>query len=124
MEVIHIIERKDTPQIILNKATEEFEISKKSFPEDAIAFYAPILEWLNKYAQHPNSKTVFTFKMDYFNTASSKQIYKILSVLKIVSKTAQVEINWHYNKLDRDMLSSGERYSKLIADLKFNFLSY
>ena len=78
MHTINIAEREDTPRILLDAAKGQFEISKKCFPEDAIAFYAPIIEWLNKYSKTPNPATVFSFRMDYFNTATSKQIYKIL----------------------------------------------
>ena len=124
MDAINIIEKEDTPRIILNSEKGQFEISKKSFPEDAITFYAPILVWLNSYAQNPNPATVFSFRMDYFNTASSKQIYKILIVLENISKFSPVEISWNYNKHDTDMLSSGERYSKLIPNLKFKFVGY
>ena len=80
MDKLNITESEDTPQIILDAESGKLEISKKSFPEDAIAFYAPVFEWLRKYAQHPNAATTFSFKMEYFNTASSKQIYKILSL--------------------------------------------
>ena len=124
MEIINIKETEDTPKIILDGLREQFEISKKSFPEDAISFYAPIFDWLNKYTQAPNAKTAFSFRMDYFNTASSKQIYKILSILDNISKNNEVEIQWNYNKHDTDMLSSGERYSKLIVNLKFNFIGF
>ena len=95
MEIINIKETEDTPKIILDALREQFEISKKSFPEDAISFYAPIFDWLNKYTHAPNAKTAFSFRMDYFNTASSKQIYKILSLLASLSKTSEVEIFWY-----------------------------
>lgn len=42
----------------------------------------PILEWLNPYAKDPLPETELTFKFTYFNTASSKLILDILTVLE------------------------------------------
>ncbi|HRD40940.1 MAG TPA: SiaC family regulatory phosphoprotein, partial [Bacteroidia bacterium] len=53
------------------------------------------------------------FKLEYFNTSSSKQIFKIISLLKELSKTNSVAIKWYFDKGDKDMQLSGERFSKL-----------
>ena len=56
---------------VMDKEKNIFEISGKSLPEDVVDFYQPLLDWLNKYRSTPNPKTEFTFKLMYFNTASS-----------------------------------------------------
>ena len=78
METIKILGTDDTPHVILDPDNEIFEISGRSLPEDVTAFYEPVLTWLDEYAQNPNSKTVFTFRLVYFNTASSKLLLDIL----------------------------------------------
>ena len=72
METIKIQGTEDTPKVILDKENELMEISGRSLPEDVTAFYEPILNWLNEYSESPNKKTIFNFKLVYFNTASSK----------------------------------------------------
>ncbi len=123
MEPLLIQTTEDTPEIILNSTEENFLISERSLPENAIEFYEPIINWINNYIQNPNNKTLFNFKLEYFNTASAKQIAKILLLLEKLSKTKDVLICWHYNKEDTDMYASGTRFSKLI-NIPFKFIEY
>ena len=82
MEVIKIIGTDDTPNVTLDPENEIFEISGRSLPEDVAAFYEPILDWIDLYAEEALAKTVFNFKLVYFNTASSKLILDILLKLE------------------------------------------
>jgi len=123
MEKLYIEATDDTPGINFNPDENTFIISDRSLPENAIEFYLPIFEWLDKYCSNPNNQTAFDFKLDYFNTASAKQIAKILLVLKKLSENNDVAINWHYKEEDNDMLASGLRYSKLI-NINFEFIKY
>ena len=69
---------------------------------------------MNNYKNEPNELTQFTFKLDYFNTASAKQITKILLLLEELAKKNIVNVKWYYQKDDLDMKSSGDRFAKLI----------
>lgn len=121
METLKIEPTSDTPKVILDAGAGIFEISDRCFPEDATSFFTPIVEWIKTYVQSPNTSTRFDFKLEYYNTASSKQLFKIFVVLQELSKRSEVIINWYYSKADTDMLSSGERYSKLL-NLPFNMV--
>ena len=123
LEKLIIESTEDTPKVIFDSENKLFQISERSLPENAIGFYEPLLNWLNQYANSPFDLTVFEFKLEYFNTASAKQIAKLLLVLENIGKKTNVVINWYYKKEDSDMLSSGTRFSKLI-DLNFNFAEY
>ena len=74
MEILNLEGTEDTPKIILDKKNGIFEISGRSLPEDSAEFYRPVLEWIGGYAKEPNGSTEFVFKLEYFNTASSKLI--------------------------------------------------
>jgi hypothetical protein len=121
MEVINIEKTKDTPKIILDKDNSIFEISERSLPENAIDFYKPVIDWFTEYSKNPNHETVVNFKLEYFNTASAKQIAKILLLLQNIAKNNNVLIKWHYQKDDLDMKASGVRYSKLVK-VNFEFI--
>ncbi len=110
---IRIAATEDTPEVVLDDKAGTFKISGRSLPEDAFWFYNPIVEWLMDYSKSPLESTEFHFKLEYFNTASAKQIFKIANILSAVSKSKSVNIKWHYDNGDKDMLSSGERFSKL-----------
>src|SRR5687767_13976738 len=104
---------EDVPSIKLDAASGLFEITGRSLPEDATGFYVPVIQWMLGYSRSPNPETTFIFRLEYFNTSSAKQLFKIMNILQEISKEKPVKIKWHYDKGDNDMLSSGERYSRL-----------
>ena len=124
MEVIKIIGTDDTPSVTLDAQNEIFEISGRSLPEDVAAFYEPILDWLDRYAETPNEKTVFDFKLEYFNTASSKLLLDILLKLEdMVEDGKDVLVKWHFPDDDEDMEEAGEEYADIV-DIPFEQVSY
>ena len=104
----------DTPSVILDADRGIFEISQMSLPEDAVDFYTPILAWLRDYAKDPNPETVFNMKLEYFNTASSKQLIQILLLLQDMKDKSNVLVKWYYKEIDEDMLSLGEEYKQIM----------
>ena len=120
-----IIQAKDntTPGVTLDSVKGIFDISGWSHPEDAIAFYAPVFEWLNRYAESPAKEMVFNFRFEYFNTSSSKQIFRLISLLEEIAKKCKVKVQWHHDADDSDMLSAGERFAKM-STLPFEYISH
>lgn len=115
MESIKITATEDTPGIHFDADNDIFEISGRSLPEDVSRFYKPILDWLDEYAQSPNDKTVFDFKLSYFNTASSKIILDILMKLEGIHNDGNdITIRWHYPTDDEDMMEAGEEYADIV----------
>ena len=124
METIKIMGTDDTNTVILDSDNDIFEISGRSLPEDVTAFYEPILNWLDDYANSPNPKTVFTFKLVYFNTASSKLLLDILMKLEQMHEDGkEVLIRWFYPEDDEDMQEAGEEYADIV-DIPFEQVSY
>ena len=124
METIKIQGTEDTPKIILDSENEIMEISGRSLPEDVSAFYEPVLNWLNEYAENPNKKTIFNFKLTYFNTASSKLLLDILMKLEEMHENGNdVLIRWHYPEDDEDMEEAGEEYADIV-DVPFEQVGY
>jgi hypothetical protein len=124
METIKIQGTEDTPKIILDAENEIMEISGRSLPEDVSSFYEPVLNWLNEYAENPNKKTVFNFKLTYFNTASSKLLLDILMKLEEMHEKGQdVLIRWHFPEDDEDMAEAGEEYADIV-DVPFEQVAY
>jgi hypothetical protein len=124
MEPIYITETYDCPGITLDQENNLFMISGRSLPEDVYAFYEPIISWMTGYAEQPNPETIFTFKFIYFNTASSKIILDILTLMEeMKEKGYKVLAQWHYLKDDEDMQEAGEEYSEMV-DVPFELIEY
>lgn len=124
MDSLIIKEMDDSPQVSFSHQNGKLEISGKSLPEDVSAFYRPIIDWLNNYAQKPQPETELTFKLTYFNTASSKLILDILTVLEKMKEDGKnVLVNWYYPEYDEDMRDAGVEYSEMV-DVPFKHFSY
>lgn len=124
MEVIEIQPTDETPKVVLNAEGNVFEFSGKSLPEDVTSFFNPLLEWLEQYAEHPNSMTKFVFRLDYFNTASSKMILDILLKLEEMKEAGhEVLVSWQYREEDEDMQEAGEEYAEIV-EVPFELKSY
>lgn len=126
LQPIKIQGTDDTPKVILDPNPNDpiFEISGRSLPEDVVAFYEPILEWFDDYAQKPLDKTVFDFKLEYFNTASSKLLLDVLLKLEdMFDDENDVLVRWHYPEDDEDMEEAGEEYADIV-EVPFKQVSY
>ena len=123
MKQLFIEETADTPKVQLDKEEKYFEISGLSLPEDAIEFYKPIIMWLEEYSKTPNDETIFNLKLEYFNTASSKQIIQLLLFLEKLNSKSKVKIRWHYKDIDEDMHDLGEEYAEIIK-VDFDLIEY
>lgn len=124
MDVIKIKGTDDTPNVILDAENSIIEFSGRSLPEDVITFYTPALQWIEEYAKNPNSKTHVIFRLEYFNTASSKAILDILLKFEdILNEGNDVIVQWYYQEDDEDMLEAGEEYSEIV-DIPFEMHSY
>ncbi len=120
MEILKLEGTEDTPKIMLDKKNGIFEISGRSLPEDSAEFYRPVLEWIGNYSKDSNASTDFVFKLEYFNTASSKLILDVLSALEDIKG---MKILWYFHEDDEDMEEAGQEFSELV-EIPFEFKTY
>jgi len=112
---LFIEETQDTPKIVLDPANGIFEISGRSMPEDALKFYAPVLQWLEEYVNIPNQATNFDFILDYFNSASTKKIFEIITVLeRLHKKNHSVTVVWFHCKEDELIKNRGIEVKEMV----------
>jgi hypothetical protein len=122
MEVVKIVGTDDTPSVHLDKDKGIFEMSGRSLPEDETMFYQQILDWIEKYIKDPNPKTEFIFKLEYFNTASSKVILDILLKFEEIAENGkEIVVKWFYNADEEDMLEAGEEYADIV-NIPFEYI--
>jgi len=124
MEIINIQASDDSPSVILDINSGKFEISGKSMPENVVAYYQPVFDWLNSFAESDHNKLVFDFKLLYFNTASSKILLDIMIMLEEMHEAGkEITVKWHYSEEDEDMLEAGEEYAEMV-DIPFETIAY
>jgi len=120
MDILQLEGTEDTPKVTLDKKTGMLEISGRSLPEDSTEFYKPVLDWIETYAQSPNPSTDFIFKLEYFNTSSSKLILDVLYALEDIQG---IKVQWYFHEEDEDMEEAGQEFSELV-EIPFEFKAY
>jgi hypothetical protein len=114
---------EDSPRVLLDAVTGLLSFSGTSIPENSEEFYSPILDWLSDYVESQPEKVEVSFKLEYFNTSSSKYILEIFRQLEKLDQSCSVLVKWCYLKEDEDMKEAGEDF-QLIVKLPFEFLEY
>lgn len=114
----------ETPKVILDKRQNVFEFSGNSLPDDALMFYVPIIDWFELYKDSPNEKISVIFKLTYINSASSKMLHKVMVKLNELHLLGhKIEIQWHYQYGDEDMLIDGETILEELS-IPYKFIDY
>ena len=115
MEVLSIEGTKITPTVLFDKSKGIISLSGLSRPEDGVKFYQPLMDWMKRYVEEPNPSSIFTLKLEYFNTSSSKMVFSLISLLKnIQAKGLEVTVEWHYLEYDEDLLEMGQDYASIV----------
>ena len=70
-----------TPMIDFNQLTGDLILSGRSIPENAAKVYEPVHIWVQDYIKNPCAITNLRLNLEYFNTASSIWISKIVKTL-------------------------------------------
>lgn len=132
MEPLIIPATERTPKIHLEtesnlQGKNIFEISGESRPEDALTFYAPVIDWLEEFKQHlialeteGKDKKIkiirLKFKMDYYNSVSTECIFHILRKAEEMlnsCKLIDIKAIWIYDEQDEDIYEKGEELKNL-----------
>lgn len=119
MENFEMHATNDTPHVLCN-AEGEIIMTGRSLPENPIKMYEPIFEWAEKFDKE---EILLNFKLEYFNTASSKQIFNLIKSLVENPNIKTVKVKWHYEEGDYDSKETGEHFSHLFK-IPFEFIEY
>lgn len=124
MDALKISSTIKSLEISLDAETGKLLFSGRSYPENSVVFFKPVIEWLNQYALHPAAHTECTFMIEYFNSASRKNVIEIFKILDLISKSGHpVTVIWDFEEGDDTMKETGEEYQNLFR-LDFKFTSH
>jgi hypothetical protein len=123
MEPLQIEGTNNTPTVNFDGAQGLIEIKGRSNPENSVAFYKPLMDWLEEYVKTPAALTIVHIKLEYFNTSSSKFVLNVLKKLEVIPRDiSEVKVNWYYQNGDEDMLDAAKDYESLIK-MPFNIIA-
>lgn len=93
--------------------------SGNSYPENAVDFFQPLLQWVQDYVRFPHKQTLVEFRVNYFNTSSSKYLFQILEILSGLSaKGHTVEVVWVSTDENQEML---ETWREIVGELELEY---
>jgi len=104
-----------TPKVVFNLDSYTFQIEGRSIPEDSVGFYRKVFQWLDMYGDQLTGEVIFEFKLEYFNTSSSKCILDVFKILgKLHANNPSLKAIWYVEDGDDDMLDTGNDYKDIV----------
>ena len=104
---------ENEPKVVFNGQNGICTISGHCYPEDAHIFFEKLSNWFKEYFEQVNGPISFIIKLKYYNTSSSRSLFRLLTLLKAYQdEGGEVEIAWHYDEGDEYMLEEIMGYSE------------
>lgn len=100
---IYIDPTEKTPQVDFKSITGELILTGRSIPENATEIYEPIYSWINDYIKNARQTTNLRINLEYFNTASSiwlAKIVKSLSKINIPESILLIHLYFNIEEFD------------------------
>ncbi|MGF6740781.1 DUF1987 domain-containing protein [Paraburkholderia atlantica] len=117
MENLHIPATTTSPEVDFRFDQHTLSIKGESYPENAAAFYAPIIEQMRKYlAANAGAEITIDVALTYFNSSSTKMLFSIFDALDQAAESgSRVSMNWYRDEEDETIAEFGE---ELKADFR------
>jgi SiaC family regulatory phosphoprotein len=121
MEILTIGEEEDSPEMRYSLEIGKFELSGNWVLEDTKTL-SPFHDVFQQYLAIPDRPVELDFRLNYFDTTSSKFFYQLFKSLEDYQGDhfSLVTINWYYEAGDQDMLETGQEFQELVQ-LNFSF---
>ena len=100
---------------------EEISITGRAIPELASLAWCGFLHDLKEYLKKVERLTI-NFKLDYFNSASSRYITDMFSILSDNARNCKATVNWYYFDGDDTTMENGEIYKERNLKIKVNII--
>lgn len=120
MEKLSIVETDSTPKILFDPENGVFEFTGCSITDEPVTYYEPIIAWIKRYASKATTPTRVVFKLTYFNTASAKALFDVLTAWATLKN---ISIVWYHSHGDEDIKQAGEEFFELV-NIPFEFKTY
>ncbi|MBN2656411.1 MAG: DUF1987 domain-containing protein [Spirochaetales bacterium] len=109
---LNIDKKKSTPGIVFKPEERTLHIEGESYPENATAFYRPVIEWINNYLHSSEEGLDLMIKLLYINTSSSKALLVLFDMLEDAHKKGLAShVHWLYDEENKLAGEIGEDLS-------------
>ncbi|WP_276354587.1 DUF1987 domain-containing protein [Cohnella caldifontis] len=112
---VYIEGTRSTPEVDFDPELHVLSIRGQSYPENAFAFYEPLLKWLDEYLADLNAESTVEIELQlpYINTTSTKCFLMMLEKLDEAFKQGkQVGVRWLYDEDNESELECAEEFKE------------
>jgi hypothetical protein len=122
MDNFYIAATVTSPEIDFRFDEHRLSLRGESYPENAAAFYAPVIERLNAWlAEGTAEQITVDVSLTYFNSSSTKMLFSVFDALdRAASAGKQVLVNWYRDAEDETILEFGEELQIDFTAIQFN----
>lgn len=106
---------RSTPEVRFDSAGNRLSIIGQSYPENAFAFYQPLLQWIDDYfaQSEPSVAVSVELQLPYINTTSAKCLLMLLEKLESAHADGRrVSVRWQYDEDNESELECAEEFKE------------
>lgn len=121
MDTMFIAPTATSPEVDFRFAEDELWLKGESFPENAAAFYLPVIESLRAYLdQRRDARIRVHVALAYFNSSSTKMLFNLIEALSdAAAQGNEVAVRWYHDEEDDTILEFGQELSEDFPALHF-----
>jgi len=110
-----------SPEVHFHFSENRFSLSGESYPENAAAFYGPLIVALEEYLSEAGGSNIdIEVRLAYFNSASTKMLFNLFDRFNEFAALGNtVVLNWIYDEEDDTILEFGNELASDFAALEF-----
>ncbi|OQR31679.1 Fe-S oxidoreductase [Pseudomonas sp. Bc-h] len=122
MDNFYIEATATSPEIDFRFDQHLLSMKGESYPENAAAFYAPIVQQLRSYLASKEGATITAnIALAYFNSSSTKMLFSIFDALDQAAEAGnQIIVNWYHEEEDETIFEFGEELKADFTSIIFN----
>jgi hypothetical protein len=122
MESLFIAASPASPEVDFRFAENTLSLKGESYPENAAAFYGPVIERLRAYlAACHDVDIIVNVSLAYFNSSSTKMLFSLFEALNDAALAGNtVQLNWYRDEEDDTIQEFGEELRDDFPALQFN----
>jgi hypothetical protein len=121
MDNFYIAATTTSPEVDFRFEQHLLAIRGESYPENAAAFYAPVIERLRTYlASCDDTSITVDVTLTYFNSSSTKMLFSVFDALDEAATSGnRVLVNWFRDAEDETILEFGEELQADFTAIQF-----
>ena len=114
-----VIEGTMSSPTVLFKEDGNFLIEGRSLPDNAIKAFEPLFSWIGSFR---GEKVKFSINLEYLNTSSSMQLFKLLKTLEENAEIKEIEVIWQYDEDDEEHYETGQIFEEQLQRIRFHYM--